>query len=189
MVNPFSFDSIPIEGLIITNYFVATDNRGFYAKSYSEKIFKELGFNVIIKEISHITSHKGVVRGLHFQRENPQAKMFRCVCGRIFAVAVDLRKGSETIGKWFGVELSPENRKGFLVPKGFAAGNISLEENSVLVYESTENYYPEFDMGIAWDDPDVGIEWPLGQISSVILSDKDKNSMSYREFIQQYGGV
>lgn len=189
MIQQFSFEPTGIDGLIVVNPFCAEDKRGFYLKSYSERVFREQGYRFSTMEISYTKSHKGVVRGLHFQYQHSQPKMSRCVCGRVFDVVIDVRRGSRTLGKWFGLEMTPENRKSLFIPAGFAHGSLSMEEGSTLIYESAENYYPEYDIGISWDDPDVGIVWPTEQVQEIILSDKDQNLMSYCEFIRDYGGV
>lgn len=189
MMQQFSFEPTGIDGLVIVNPFYAEDDRGFYLKSFSEKVFREQGYQFSTMEISYTRSHKGVVRGLHFQHQHGQPKMSRCVYGRVFDVVIDVRKGSRTLGKWFGLEMTPENRKCLMIPAGFAHGSLTLEEGSLLVYESAENYYSEYDIGISWDDPDVGIVWPTDQVQEIMLSEKDRNLMSYREFIRDYGGV
>ncbi|MGB4611341.1 MAG: dTDP-4-dehydrorhamnose 3,5-epimerase, partial [Methanothermobacter thermautotrophicus] len=126
-------------------------------------------------------SVRGVLRGLHFQREKPQGKLVRVIRGEIFDVAVDLRKNSDTYGEWTGVRLSDENRREFFIPEGFAHGFLALSDECIVNYKCTELYHPEYDSGIPWDDPDIGIDWPLEMVDDLIISEKDRNWKPLRE--------
>ena len=130
-------------------------------------------------------STKGVLRGLHFQKHYPQTKLVRAISGCVFDVAVDLRTGSPTYGKWYGVELSAENKKQFLVPRGFAHGFLVLSDTAEFCYKCDDFYHPDDEGGIAWNDPDIGIEWPISDDMEIILSEKDKVHQSFKEFSEK----
>ncbi|MEN2983916.1 MAG: dTDP-4-dehydrorhamnose 3,5-epimerase [Dictyoglomaceae bacterium] len=170
----FKFTEGPIKGLIIIEPTVYRDERGFFMETYNLKEFKEVGLNVDFVQDNHSRSKKGVLRGLHFQRRYPQGKLIRVIRGRIFDVAVDIRKESSTFGKWYGIELSEENKLMFYIPEGFAHGFLVLSEEAEVLYKTTEYYHPEDEGGIIWNDPDIGIKWPLEEIDEIILSEKDK---------------
>jgi dTDP-4-dehydrorhamnose 3,5-epimerase len=159
---------------------VFEDHRGFFMESYSKRDFEELGLYFNFVQDNHSLSvHAGVLRGLHFQL-NPKAqtKAVRCLKGAIYDVVVDLRKGSPTYLKWIGVILSEYNKRQIVVPKGFAHGVLTLVPNTEIFYKVDEHYSPEHDMSIRWDDPDIGIDWP---ITNPILSEKDKNAPYLKE--------
>lgn len=163
-----------IEGLYVIEPKVFGDERGYFVETYNKQEFSEFGLDMEFVQDNQSMSRKGVLRGLHFQKKFPQGKLVRVLSGEVFDVAVDIRKGSETYGKWFGVVLSDENKKQFYVPEGFAHGYLVLSETAVFAYKCTEFYHPEDEGGIQWDDPDIGIEWPLEEGMQVILSEKDK---------------
>ena len=164
-----------IEDLIIIEPDVFGDNRGWFSETYNQKVFKDNGIDVIFKQDNHSYSkQKGVLRGLHFQNEScAQTKLVRCIRGKIWDVAVDLRKSSPTYLKWFGLELTPENHKMLFIPQGFAHGFITLEENTEVQYKVDNFYNPNTDRSIKYNDPDIAIMWPLNDI---ILSEKDKKA-------------
>ncbi|MDE7299747.1 MAG: dTDP-4-dehydrorhamnose 3,5-epimerase, partial [Lachnospiraceae bacterium] len=135
---------------------------------------KEKGLDMVFVQDNQSKSRKGVLRGLHFQIEHPQGKLVRAIRGRVFDVAVDLRRGSATYGKWHGVELSEENKKQFYVPEGFAHGFLVLSDEAEFCYKCTDFYHPGDEGGIAWNDPEIGIEWPLEEGMEIILSERDK---------------
>lgn len=150
------------------------DDRGFFLESFSQKIFDEtVGRHVEFVQDNHSKSCKGVLRGLHYQLEPyAQGKLVRCVSGEVYDVAVDIRKSSSTFGQWVGVHLSAENKRQLWIPEGFAHGFLVLSETAEFLYKTTNYYAPEFDRGVKWDDPTIGIPWPLeGNYS---LSEKDK---------------
>lgn len=171
----FNFQKTEIEGVYIIEPQVFGDNRGYFMETYNLDEFKEAGLNMTFVQDNQSKSKKGVLRGLHFQTEHSQGKLVRVIKGQVFDVAVDLRKNSDTYGKWVGVKLSDENKKQFYIPEGFAHGFLVLSEEAEFVYKCTDLYHPEFEGGIAWNDPEVGIEWPTDGISQLIFSDKDKN--------------
>lgn len=163
-----------IEGLYVIEPKVFGDERGYFVETYNKQEFSEFGLDMGFVQDNQSMSGKGVLRGLHFQKRFPQGKLVRVLSGEVFDVAVDIRKGSKTYGKWFGVVLSDENKKQFYVSEGFAHGYLVLSETAVFAYKCTEFYHPEDEGGIRWDDPDIGIEWPLEEGVQVMLSEKDK---------------
>ena len=163
---------LPIEGLYLIEPAVHGDERGYFMETYNQNDFTEEGLDYTFVQDNQSMSVKGVLRGLHFQKEYPQSKLVRVIKGKVFDVAVDIRKGSKTYGQWYGVELSDENKKQFLISEGFAHGFVVLSDTAEFCYKVTDFYHPGDEGGIAWDDPDIGIDWPLKD--NLILSDKDK---------------
>ena len=149
-----------IEGVYVIEPTVFGDNRGYFMETYSKEEFKEIGLNYDFVQDNQSKSKKGVLRGLHFQKENSQAKLVRVVKGEVFDVAVDLRPGSKTYGKWEGVVLTEENKKMFMIPKGFAHGFLVLSDVAVFCYKCTDFYHPGDEGGLAWNDPEIGVDWP-----------------------------
>lgn len=166
-----NFIKTGIDGLYVVEPKVFGDNRGYFMETYSERDFKEFGLDYTFVQDNQSSSKKGVLRGLHFQKIHQQAKYVSVVAGEVFDVAVDLRKASKTYGKWFGVVLSAENKKRFLIPKGFAHGFLVLSDMAEFSYKCDEFYHPEEEFGIPWNDPLIGIKWP--EIEEIILSEKD----------------
>ncbi len=148
------------------------DNRGYFMETYKKEEFFLAGLYYDFVQDNQSKSKKGVLRGLHFQKTYPQAKLVRCIEGEVFDVAVDLRKDSHTYGKWHGVVLSAEKGNQFMIPRGFAHGFMVLSDNATFCYKCDELYHPEDEGGIMWNDPDIGIHWP--KIGEMILSEKDK---------------
>ena len=163
-----------IEGLHIIVPAVFPDERGYFMETYNQKDFEEAGLGMTFVQDNQSMSVKGVLRGLHFQKQYPQGKLVRVVRGKVFDVAVDLRKDSQTYGKWFGVELSAENKKQFYIPEGFAHGFLVLSEEAEFCYKCTDFYHPGDEGGIKWDDPDIGIKWPLEEGTKLVISEKDQ---------------
>ncbi len=161
-----------IPGPLIIEPKVFGDERGFFMESWNAARFAEEGLDIAFVQDNHSRSQKGVLRGMHFQNPGPQGKLVRVVSGAVFDVAVDLRRSSPTFGKWTGVELSAENKRMFWVPQGFAHGFLTLEDDTDFLYKCDATYAPQHEHSLAWDDPDVGIEWPLGGID-LQLSAKD----------------
>ena len=150
----------PIEGLYIIEPAVHGDNRGYFVETYNQKDMAEHGLNMVFVQDNQSMSVKGVLRGLHFQKQYPQGKLVRVIKGRVFDVAVDLRSGSETYGKWYGVELTEENKKQFYISEGFAHGFLVLSDTAEFCYKVTDFYHPGDEGGLAWNDPAIGVEWP-----------------------------
>lgn len=191
MIQKFEFKEAEIPGLIEISPFNAEDIRGCFTKDYSKEVFEASGIKHDMAEIFYTTSHKGVIRALHFQREKQQAKLVRCIHGHVYDVVVDLRPKSPTFKKWLGFELVGDLHNEILVPGGCAHGYLVLEE-SIVSYKCNEKFYGEFDDGIMWNDPDIGVNWSLERIGGedkLILADKDKNLQSFAEFIKKYGGL
>lgn len=156
------------------------DERGFFVESYHADRFRELGIETAFVQDNHSRSRRGVLRGLHYQDLTaPQAKLVRCARGAVYDVAVDLRVGSATFGKWVGVELSDENMRQILVPVGFAHGFVVLSEVADLHYKCSSYYAPKAEGSVAWDDPDLAIRWPLDE---PILSTRDRQAQSLRQY-------
>ena len=143
-------------------------------ETYNYNDFKEAGIDCQFVQDNQSASKKGVLRGLHFQKEFPQGKLVRVVKGSVFDVAVDLRSDSETYGKWFGVELTEENKKQFYIPEGFAHGFVVLSDEAEFAYKCTDFYHPGDEGGLAYNDPEIGIDWPFEEGVELIISEKDK---------------
>ena len=179
-----------IEGLCVITPAVHGDSRGYFMETYSQRDMEEAGIDIVFVQDNQSCSTKGVLRGLHFQKQYPQTKLVRVIKGRVFDVAVDLRSGSATYGKWYGVELTEENKKQFLIPKGFAHGFLVLTDVAEFCYKCDDFYHPNDEGGLAWNDPSISIKWPeltgeykgsadsegysLADGTKLNLSDKDK---------------
>ncbi len=156
------------------------DDRGFFFESFNQQIFEEaIGRRVTFVQDNHSRSVRGVLRGLHYQIQNPQGKLVRAVIGEVFDVAVDIRRNSPTMGQWVGVHLSAENKRQLWVPEGFAHGFLVLSEVADFLYKTTDYYAPECERSILWNDPGIGIAWP--PVSAVVMSQKDKCASALRD--------
>ncbi len=187
----------PIEGLYIIEPAVHGDSRGYFMETYNQKDMEENGLNMVFVQDNQSMSTKGVLRGLHFQKEFPQGKLVRVIKGAVFDVAVDLRAGSSTYGKWYGVELTEENKKQFYISEGFAHGFLVLSETAEFCYKVTDFYHPGDEGGLAWNDPEIGIDWPqlegeydgtasasgyhLADGTALNLSDKDQKWLGLKD--------
>ena len=170
-------DGVAIEGLKVITPTVFGDDRGYFMETYNENDMKDAGMDYVFVQDNQSASKKGVLRGLHFQKEFPQDKLVRVVNGEVFDVAVDLRPGSETFGKWYGVLLSAENKKQFMIPKNFAHGFIVLSDYAEFCYKCTDFYHPNDEGGLLWKDPEIGVDWPMPEgmtEADLTLSDKDQ---------------
>ncbi len=179
IVGNFNFIETSIKDVYIIEPKKYGDNRGYFMETYKESSFKEAGLDYCFVQDNQSKSKKGVLRGLHFQKTYPQAKLVRCIEGEVFDVCVDLRKESPTYGKWEGVILSAEKGNQFMIPRGFAHGFVVLSETATFCYKCDEFYHPEDEGGIMWNDPDVGIDWPYK--GEVLLSEKDKVHKSLKD--------
>ena len=168
-----------IGDVVIIEPKVFGDSRGYFTETYNYEDFRIAGLNYVFVQDNQSRSSKGVLRGLHFQRKYPQAKLVRVIEGEVFDVAVDLRRKSPTYGRWVGVTLSAENKKQFMIPRGFAHGFVVLSDFATFCYKCDEYYHPEDEGGLIWNDPEINIEWPLSD--EPILSDKDKLRPSIKD--------
>ncbi len=162
-----------IEGLKVITPEVHGDARGYFVETYHKQAYSEAGITQEFVQDNQSASKRGVLRGLHFQIEHAQSKLVRVISGEVFDVAVDMREGSPTYGQWFGVVLSAENMKQFYIPKHFAHGFLVLSEYAEFCYKVTDFYHPNDESGIIYNDPDIGIEWPIPEGMELIMSDKD----------------
>lgn len=171
----FTFTPVPIPGIIIIEPKVFGDDRGFFMEYYNKDAFAACGFHELFVQDNHSRSKKGVIRGLHYQLPPaPMGKLVKVVRGKIFDVGVDIRRGSPTLGKWYGEILTGENHRMLYFPPGFAHGFLSLEDDSEVIYKCTGMWSPENERGIRWSDPEIGIKWPLDKAGKVNVSGKDQ---------------
>ena len=186
-----------IEGLCVIQPAVHGDSRGYFMETYSQRDMTEAGLDMVFVQDNQSMSVKGVLRGLHFQKQFPQGKLVRVIKGSVFDVAVDLRANSKTYGKWFGIELTEENKKQFYIPEGFAHGFLVLSDVAEFCYKCTDFYHPGDEGGLAWNDPEIGIVWPelsgeypgsasaagytLADGTALNLSDKDQKWLKLSE--------
>jgi dTDP-4-dehydrorhamnose 3,5-epimerase len=182
----FSETSLP--GVLLIDPDLFSDDRGFFMETYHAERFREAGIDAAFVQDNHSRSRRGVVRGLHYQEPFPQGKLVRCTRGALFDVAVDIRRGSPHFGKWFGAELSEENRRMLWIPPGFAHGFAALTDDADLVYKCTEIYRREHDRSLAWNDPDIGIRW---NVADPVVSPKDAAAPRLRDaaVLPQYIGA
>ncbi len=186
----------PIEGLYIIEPAVHGDSRGYFMETYNKRDMEEAGLNLNFVQDNQSMSVKGVLRGLHFQKQFPQGKLVRVIKGKVFDVAVDLRKNSKTYGKWYGVELTEDNKKQFYISEGFAHGFLVLSEVAEFCYKVTDFYHPGDEGGLAWNDPAIGIDWgvqgdyngtasaegyTLPDGTKLILSEKDQKWLNLKD--------
>ncbi len=181
----FEFKDTFIDGIKIIKPHIYEDFRGIYKKNYEQNIYNENGIFDVFNESSDLISHKGVLRGLHYQEGESQAKLLHVVYGKIFDVALDLRSDSKTFGKYYCGVLKGEDNSVIYIPKGFAHGFLTLQENTVFSYQCAGEYIPELCGGIRWDDSQLNIPWPLEEyaISSVVVTDKDLNWPTFMDYL------
>lgn len=183
-----SIERTPIAGLTLIHPHVFEDERGYFIKDFERNFYVENGLPVDFWETNESKSKKGTIRGLHFQQKFSQGKLIRVIKGAVYDVAVDLRFGSPTFGKWMGFELSEYNHDVLYIPEGFAHGFLALEDDSIFSYKCTNKYAPEFDSGVRFDDPEIGIKWPVERVggwNNVITSDKDSKLQFFSEFSEK----
>lgn len=165
---------LPIEGLCVIEPTLHGDSRGYFMETYNQRDMAQVGMDMVFVQDNQSMSTRGVLRGLHYQKQYPQGKLVRVISGQVFDVAVDLRPGSATYGMWHGEILSAENKKQFYIPEGFAHGFYVLSETAEFCYKVTDFYHPDDEGGIRWNDPDIGVQWPLLDGVPVLLSEKDR---------------
>ena len=180
----FFFHETEIKGMYVINVEVFGDQRGYFMETYNEKAFVDAGLDFVFVQDNQSKSRKGVLRGLHMQVNNPQGKLVRCIKGEVFDVGVDLRKGSDTFGKWHGAVLSEENKKQLYIPEGFAHGFLVLSDEAEFCYKCTRLYDPTDELGIRFDDPEINIKWPAIDCDYV-LSSKDLQQPSFEQVIKK----
>lgn len=188
MIQRFEFHETEIKGLFEITPFNADDVRGCFTKDYSREVFEANGIRHDLAEVFYTTSHKGVIRALHFQRVKQQPKLVRCIWGHVWDVVVDLRKDSPTFKKYLAFDLIGEKHNEILVPAGCAHGYLVLED-SIVSYKCGEKFYGEYDDGIMWNDPDIGVKWPLeliGGEEKLIIAEKDMHLQSFAELMARY---
>lgn len=179
----FEFQKLDLKDAYLITNFYAGDNRGGFTKCFEKDIYTEAGIEFHLNETFASCSANNVIRGLHFQTHNPQAKLVSVIAGRVWDVIVDLRIDSPTFKKWCACELSAENHMSFYIPKGFAHGFVSLEDRTVMLYQCDGKYNKETDTGIRYDDPEIGIEWPIDE-DSAIHSVRDLKLKSFKEYLK-----
>lgn len=172
-----------IEGLYVVEPKVFLDERGYSMETYNYKDFSEAGLTMEFVQDNQSVSVKGVLRGLHFQKTYQQGKLVRVVHGEVFDVVVDIREGSQTYGRWFGVTLSAEKKNMFYIPEGFAHGFLVLSETAEFAYKLSDYYHPEDESGIPWNDPAIGVEWPVTGDMQVITSERDNSHPAFNKGI------
>lgn len=184
----FAFEKTAIADLVLIKPFIAADDRGYLLKSFESQIFAEHDIHLQPYEEVTTVSSKGVLRGMHFQRQFSQDKLIRILNGALYDVAVDLRKNSPTFGKWAGFYLTAENHHELYIPKGFAHGFLALQNQTVINYLLGDKYHKESEDGIVWNDPELNIAWPLHEVEQVIVSDKDQRHPTLADFKAKWGG-
>ena len=174
-------EGVEISGLRIITPDVRRDHRGYFVETYNQRDMEAAGLDMVFVQDNQSKSGKGVLRGLHYQKEHPQGKLVRAIRGTVFDVAVDLRVSSPTYGKWYGVELSECNFKQFYVPEGFAHGYFVVSDEAEFCYKVTDFYHPGDEGGLAWNDPEIGVQWPIPEGTEPILSERDKNWLGLKD--------
>jgi len=177
----FNFVGTKIKDLYIIEPLIFGDTRGYFMESYNKKDFNDFGLTMEFVQDNESKSKKGVLRGLHFQISHPQGKLVRVTSGKVFDVAVDLRKDSPTFSQYVSVILTGENKKQLYIPEGFAHGFLVLSEFALFSYKCTDYYMPEYESGILWTDEDISVQWPIDEVEQIFLSDKDKNQKKLRD--------
>lgn len=181
-MSKFKITKCEIDGLYIIEPKVFYDDRGYFMETYNQSEFEKLGLDMKFVQDNESKSKKGVLRGLHFQKNYPQGKLVRVIKGVVYDVVVDIRKGSNTFGKWVGVELSEENKKQFYIPEGFAHGFLVLSDEAQFVYKCTNFYHPEDEDGIIYNDSSINISWPISENMKIKISEKDKKWGGLEEY-------
>lgn len=176
-----NFEATPLPGVYLLKPRVFGDARGFFLESWNAQTFREAGFDVAFVQDNHSRSRGGILRGLHYQTRHTQGKLVRVTTGRVFDVAVDLRRDSPTLGQWFGAALDDVDHHMLWIPPGFAHGFYVMSDSADFQYKCTDRYHPESEITLAWNDPDIGVEWPLVDGRSPVLSQKDRGGLPFAE--------
>lgn len=184
----YIFQKTSIEGLTLIAPRFFPDERGYFLKSVERGVFESHGLPGLFYEEYESLSCKGTLRGIHFQTKHPQGKLIHVCTGSVWAVGVDLRRDSPTLGKWEGFELSGENHKMIYLPEGFGAGFLALEDGTLYSCKCTDRYCPEAESGVRWDDSELAIAWPVSRVGELVISEKDNRQKSYREYLSELGG-
>ena len=179
-------ETCDIEGLKVITPTVFGDGRGYFMETYHYDDYRAAGIDQVFVQDNQSSSVKGVLRGLHFQIRYPQDKLVRVIRGEVFDVVVDIREGSKTYGQWFGVILSEENKKQFFIPKNFAHGFFVLSDYAEFTYKCSDFYHPNDEGGICWNDPEIGIDWPIPEGMNLVMSDKDQKWAGLSAFTEKY---
>ncbi|TGD72945.1 dTDP-4-dehydrorhamnose 3,5-epimerase [Mangrovimicrobium sediminis] len=174
-----TFEPTPLAGVYLITPKVFGDERGFFMETWNRRVFADAGFDLDFVQDNHSRSARGILRGMHYQTEHTQGKLVRVTAGSVFDAVVDMRRDSPTLGQWFGAELSAENHRMLWVPPGFAHGFLVLSEYADFLYKCTDIYHPASEVSLAWDDPSVGIEWPLPAGEAPQLSAKDSEGLPF----------
>ncbi len=175
------FEATPLDGVMVIQPRVFGDERGFFMESWNARTFAEGGLDLNFVQDNHSRSSRGILRGMHFQTEQVQGKLVRVTAGAVYDVVVDLRQSSSSFGQWFGIELRAEQHTMLWMPPGFAHGFLVLSDSADFLYKTTDYYHPESEVSLAWDDPTVGINWPLADGEKPLLSDKDAAGLSWKD--------
>ena len=186
VMGKFKFTETGIKDMFVVEPTVFEDNRGYFMETFQENDFKQAGHDLTFVQDNQSKSSKGVLRGLHLQVNYPQGKLVRVIKGEVFDVGVDLRSDSKTYGKWIGVELSHENQRQFFLPRGFAHGFLSLEDNSIILYKVDDIHCPDDEGGLIYNDEDGNIDWPFDEIDNITMKEKDKTWKSLKELGDLY---
>jgi dTDP-4-dehydrorhamnose 3,5-epimerase len=173
----------PIAGLYVLEPHVIDDNRGYFYESYNEQFMSQHGLQLHFVQENQSLSTKGVLRGMHIQKKFPTGKLIRVVAGRIWDVVVDMRETSNTYRKWYGLELSSENKKQLYIPENFAHGYLTLSKYAVVLFKVTDYYHPGDEIGFKWDDMDLNLHWPITNNIKIILAEKDKHWKGFKDFL------
>lgn len=176
-----NFDATPLPGVYLLTPRVFGDARGFFLESWNASTFRDAGFDLDFVQDNHSRSRRGILRGLHYQTRHTQGKLVRVTSGQVFDVAVDMRRDSPHLGQWFGTVLDDVAHRMLWIPPGFAHGFLVLSESADFQYKCTDRYDPDSEVTLAWDDPDIGIDWPLPEGQAAALSDKDRTGLSFAE--------
>jgi dTDP-4-dehydrorhamnose 3,5-epimerase len=187
MIRKFSFEKTNFDSVFLIKPFIAYDERGYFIKDYSKEEFEKNGILYDLAEVFYTSSHKGVIRAIHFQRVKEQPKLVRCIKGKIFDVIVDLRENSSAFGQWEGFFLDDDNKDELFIPAHFGHGYLVLED-AIVSYKCAEKFYGEFDDGIMWNDKNINIQWPLDKVDKIILSEKDQKLQTFVQYRKMISG-